>query len=84
MTSFVGGEDMLNRKLLIFSFCLLLVGCSSEEGSAIKIGFIGPLTGGVSANGIGGRNSADLAIKLANADVTKKYKYQLCRLVALI
>ncbi len=80
MTPFVGGEDMLNRKLLIFSFCLLMVGCSSEDGSAVKIGFIGPLTGGVSANGIGGRNSADLAIKLANADVTKKYKYQLVAL----
>jgi branched-chain amino acid transport system substrate-binding protein len=43
----------------------------------VKVGFIGPITGGVSANGIGGRNSADLAVKLRNADPKAKYEYEL-------
>ena len=43
----------------------------------VKVGFIGPLTGGTSANGLGGRNSADLAVKLRNADPKAKYEYEL-------
>src|SRR5437868_12679204 len=43
----------------------------------VKVGFIGPLTGGVSVNGIGGRNSADLAVRLRNADDKAKYAYEL-------
>jgi len=43
----------------------------------VKVGFIGPLTGGVSANGIGGRNSAELAVKLRNAEAQAKYDYEL-------
>lgn len=43
----------------------------------VKVGFIGPLTGGVSANGIGGRNSADLAVRLRNKDANAKYEYEL-------
>jgi branched-chain amino acid transport system substrate-binding protein len=43
----------------------------------VKVGFIGPLTSGVAANGIGGRNSADLAVKLRNADTQAKYEYEL-------
>src|SRR5262249_53131076 len=43
----------------------------------IKIAFIGSLTGGNSANGIGGRNSADLAVKLRNADPKSRYHYEL-------
>src|SRR2546423_14101668 len=34
----------------------------------VKIAWIGPLTGALSAHGIGGRNSAELAVKLQNAD----------------
>jgi len=33
----------------------------------VKVAFIGSLTGGTAANGIGGRNSAELAVKLRNA-----------------
>jgi branched-chain amino acid transport system substrate-binding protein len=40
----------------------------------VKIAFIGPLTGGVSANGLGGRNSAELA------DPKSKYQYELIAL----
>jgi len=43
----------------------------------VKVGFIGPLTGGVSANGIGGRNSAELAVKLRNVEPQAKYDYEL-------
>lgn len=48
-----------------------------EAKTKVKVAFIGPLTGGVAANGLGGRNSADLAIKLRNADKKAKYEYEL-------
>ena len=48
-----------------------------EAKEKVKVGFIGPLTGGVSVNGIGGRNSADLAVRLRNADPKSKYEYEL-------
>jgi branched-chain amino acid transport system substrate-binding protein len=47
---------------------------------SVRIAFIGPLTGGVSANGIGGRNSADLAVRLRNDDPKAKYRYELLSL----
>lgn len=43
----------------------------------VQVGFIGPLTGGVSANGLGGRNSADLAVRQRNSDANAKYEYDL-------
>src|SRR5512142_374472 len=43
----------------------------------VRIAFIGPLTGGNSAIGLGGRNSADLAVKLRNADPKARYRYEL-------
>ena len=43
----------------------------------VKVAFIGPLTGGTAANGLGGRNSADLAVRLRNADPNAKYEYEL-------
>ena len=43
----------------------------------VKIPFVGPLTGGVSNVGLGGRNSADLAVRLRNADPKAKYTYEL-------
>src|SRR6202048_1402597 len=43
----------------------------------VKVAFIGPVTGGVAATGIGGRNSAELAVKLRNADAGAKYEYEL-------
>lgn len=49
----------------------------AQAKDTVKIAFIGPLTGGVAANGIGGRNSADLAVKLRNEDPKSKYKYEL-------
>jgi hypothetical protein len=49
----------------------------SEAKDKVKVGFIGPLTGGTSANGLGGRNSAVLAVRLRNADPKAKYEYEM-------
>lgn len=53
------------------------VGSPAEAKEKVKVGFIGPLTGGNSVIGIGGRNSADLAVRLRNADPKSKYEYEL-------
>jgi len=50
---------------------------TAQAKDRVKVGFIGPLTGGVSVNGIGGRNSAELAVKLRNADAKATYEYEL-------
>lgn len=43
----------------------------------VEVAFIGPLSGGVAANGLGGRNSAELAVALRNQDPDAKYHYEL-------
>jgi branched-chain amino acid transport system substrate-binding protein len=53
----------------------LSLAASAKE--SVRIAFIGPLTGGNSAIGLGGRNSADLAVRLRNADAKAKYTYEL-------
>ncbi|MEO8158792.1 MAG: branched-chain amino acid ABC transporter substrate-binding protein [Betaproteobacteria bacterium] len=66
------------RLLVLISLLLLTFACGSAGAKeTVKIAFIGPLTGGVSANGLGGRNSADLAVRLRNADANAKYSYEL-------
>lgn len=58
--------------------CLAVVDAGiATAKDTVKIAFIGPLTGGVSANGLGGRNSADLAVRLRNADPNSQYGYEL-------
>ncbi|MSO85384.1 MAG: branched-chain amino acid ABC transporter substrate-binding protein [Rhodospirillales bacterium] len=52
-------------------------GAAEAAKQKVKVVFIGPLTGGVSVNGLGGRNSADLAVKLRNADPKAKYEYEM-------
>jgi branched-chain amino acid transport system substrate-binding protein len=59
---------------------LCLAAAAVHARDVVKLVFIGPLTGGVSANGLGGRNAADLAVKLRNADPKSKYAYQLVAL----
>src|SRR5438309_9275185 len=54
-----------------------ILSISAEAKDKVKVAFIGPLTSGVAANGLGGRNSADLAVKLRNADPKSKYEYEL-------
>src|SRR5499433_951712 len=55
----------------------LSLACPAAAKDKVKVAFIGPLTDGVAANGLGGRNSADLAVKLRNADPKAKYEYEL-------
>jgi branched-chain amino acid transport system substrate-binding protein len=56
---------------------VLALAASADAKDQVKVVFIGPLTGGVSANGLGGRNSADLAVKLRNQDESTKYEYEM-------
>jgi branched-chain amino acid transport system substrate-binding protein len=58
----------------------LLLGGPAFAKDQVKVAFIGPLSGGVSANGLGGRNSADLAVRLRNADADAKYTYEMIAL----
>ena len=55
----------------------LALAAAVDAKDQVKVVFIGPLTGGVSANGLGGRNAADLAVKLRNQDESAKYEYEL-------
>jgi branched-chain amino acid transport system substrate-binding protein len=56
---------------------LLALAAQADAKDQVKVVFIGPLTGGVSANGLGGRNSADLAVRLRNQDESAKYEYEM-------
>lgn len=69
--------SMKRTVILSAALLLTLVGLPVVAKDTVKIAFIGPLSGGVSANGIGGRNSADLAVRLHNADPKSKYVYEL-------
>ncbi len=64
----------------LLALALTLVGTGAFAKDKVKVGFIGPLTGGVSANGLGGRNSADLAVRLRNQDPNAKYQYEMVTL----
>jgi branched-chain amino acid transport system substrate-binding protein len=76
-------DNMKIVRTLFASAAALALGLGLAAGDAraakktVKVVFIGPLTGGVSANGLGGRNSADLAVKLRNADPKAKYQYEM-------
>jgi len=67
----------LKTATVILAAVWLVAVVPADAKDKIKVGFIGPLTGGVSANGLGGRNSADLAVRLRNADAKAKYEYEL-------
>ncbi|MEP9375632.1 branched-chain amino acid ABC transporter substrate-binding protein [Aquabacter sp. CN5-332] len=54
-----------------------LLATPAAAKDTVKLAFIGPLTGGNSAPGLGGRNSATLAVDLRNADPAAKYTYEL-------
>ena len=77
-------EDMTRSGKLaatgIAALCVTIAAANVEAKDKVKVGFIGPLTGGVSANGIGGRNSTDLAVRLRNADANAKYEYEMVAL----
>jgi len=48
-----------------------------EAKDKVKVDFIGPLTAGVSVNGLGGSNSTNLAVRQRNADAKAKCDYEL-------
>ena len=56
-------------KILVFSSCLalFLVGCSLTEKETIKIGYIGPLTGGAASYGSDTSNAAKMKVAEVNA-----------------
>jgi len=68
------------RALIIAAALVIAGSAAAQQKQTVKLAFIGPLTGGVSANGIGGRNSADLAVRLRNEDAKAKYRYELVSL----
>src|SRR3954463_11080000 len=70
----------IGRITILCGFVAAAVVFGAATASAkdkVKVGFIGPLTGGVSVNGLGGRNSADLAVRLRNQDAKAKYEYEI-------
>jgi len=71
---------MLSRRNVLAGLALATTALSMTPAAAkdvVKIAFVGPLTGGVSNMGLGGRNSADLAVRLRNADPKARYTYEL-------
>ncbi|MEQ8506252.1 MAG: branched-chain amino acid ABC transporter substrate-binding protein [Rhodospirillales bacterium] len=73
-----GKFSKIARTGVAAAFLAAMVGAGNAAAKdKVTVGFIGPLTGGVSANGIGGRNSADLAVRLRNKDPKAKYEYEL-------
>ena len=73
-------RSSISRTLWALVLGAALAGAAAAQKQTVKIAFIGPLTGGVSANGIGGRNSADLAVRVRNEDARAKYRYELISL----
>ena len=71
---------MKSKLLSVLCSAVALGALASVPASAkdvVKIAFIGPLSGGNSAPGLGGRNSATLAVQQRNADPAAKYTYEL-------
>src|SRR3989442_3467267 len=64
-------------RILYAALCamLALAPAAASAKDTVRIAFVGPLTGGNSAIGLGGRNSSDLALKLRNQDPQAKYTY---------
>jgi branched-chain amino acid transport system substrate-binding protein len=68
---------LLRSPILALAAFASLAAAPAAAKDTVKIAFIGPLTGGNSAIGLGGRNSADLAVRLRNADPKAKHQYEL-------
>jgi branched-chain amino acid transport system substrate-binding protein len=60
-----------------FAYAATASDSSAAEKEVVSLAYIGPLTGSSSHIGLGGRNSADLAVRLRNADTRSKYEYKL-------
>ena len=77
MNTIWGNKSM--KALAAAALAAVLVGAASAS-ETVKLAFIGPLTGSNSSHGLGGRNSAELAVKLHNAKPNTKYKFELVSL----
>ncbi|NPV27840.1 MAG: branched-chain amino acid ABC transporter substrate-binding protein [Firmicutes bacterium] len=66
---------LLILSLIVMSFGV--VGCGQKQAKTVKIAYIGPITGPNAAIGLGMKNSAELAIKQANASGKLPYKLEL-------
>lgn len=73
----------LNIKSVLFTGALTttlaLIAATVQAKDVVKIAFIGPLTGGTSSTGLGGRNSAQLAVDQHNANPNAKYTFELVK-----
>jgi len=67
---FLGGATALGLPTVLES------SIAWAQKPAIRLAFIGPLTGGTASNGLGGRNSFLLAVQERNADPRTKYTYE--------
>ncbi len=67
--------------IAVGAFSLLLAARPSALAKEkVTIAYVGPLTGGSSHIWLGGRNSADLAVRLRNQNPNSKYEYELMSL----
>src|SRR2546422_7142978 len=77
---FGGADPMHNCVPRVFWAAALAAALAADAGAAkqtVKIAYIGPLTGGVSANGLGGRNSADPGVPLGDGDPQARHRQRL-------
>jgi branched-chain amino acid transport system substrate-binding protein len=73
-----GLPKRISRSVSVTVFVAMLSG-STFAKDTIEIAFIGPLTGGASSTGLGGRNSAQLAVDQHNANPNRKYDFSLVK-----
>jgi len=62
--------------ILVFAFCMNV----GAKEKVVKIGFIGPLTGPNAAQGVGAKNSFEMAVRLANESGNFDYKIEVVTL----
>ena len=73
-------HGLKSRLAGLVAAALMAAAPAAGAKEVVKIAFLAPLTGSVAADGIGGRNSAELAVKHHNADPKSKYEFQLVAL----
>lgn len=71
----------MKTKVFILALCFLMaLGFTTSTVAlakeVVKLGFIGPFSGGSAYEGLGAKNCFDLAVKQANASGKYKYKYE--------
>src|SRR5437870_9588312 len=81
MSSAEHRTDLTRRELLQGTSALglgavLAPTAAWAQKPAVKLAFIGPLTGGTASNGLGGRNSFLLSVQERNGDPQTRYNYE--------